>query len=51
MAVAQTIESASTEQTATTLSGDAAGIWELETGWGTHLLNLREGTVYLLDNL
>ena len=50
LAVAQTIESANTEQTATTLSGDAAGIWELETGWGTHLLNLSEGTVYLLDN-
>ena len=24
---------APTERTATTLSGDAAGIWELETGW------------------
>ena len=32
------------------LSGDASGIWELETGWGSQQLNLREGTVYLVDN-
>ena len=33
-----------------TLDGDASGIWELETGWGTHLLKLDEATIYLIDN-
>lgn len=33
-----------------TLNGDASGIWELETGWGTHLLKLDEATIYLIDN-
>jgi hypothetical protein len=33
-----------------TLSGEASGIWELETGWGAQLLKLSEGTIYLVDN-
>ena len=32
------------------LSGDASGIWELETGWGSQRLKLSEGTIYLVDN-
>ncbi|MGI9322702.1 MAG: ADP-ribosylglycohydrolase family protein [Pseudomonadales bacterium] len=33
----------------TTLEGDAAGTWELDTSWGAHLLKLDEGSVYLVD--
>ncbi len=51
LAVAQTIMHSSAEEKASaTLTGEASGIWELETGWGSHLLKLSEGTVYLMDD-
>jgi len=32
------------------LTGEASGIWELETGWGTHLLTLSAATIFLIDD-
>lgn len=32
------------------LTGEASGIWELETGWGTHLLTLSDATIFLIDD-
>ena len=45
VAVAATM-SATDKRRVETLSGDASGIWELDTGWGAQLLKLSEGTIY-----
>jgi len=50
LAVAKTILTTSDQDDKATLTGEASGIWELETGWGVHLLKLGEGTVYLIDD-
>ena len=49
-AIAETLWSTADEEPTATLSGDASGVWELETGWGAHLLKLSEGTVFLIDD-
>ena len=50
LSVAKTILITSDKDDKATLTGEASGIWELETGWGVHLLKLSEGTVYLMDD-
>ena len=50
VAVAETMSATARAPTVDTLSGDASGIWELDTGWGAQLLKLSEGTIYLVDN-
>ena len=48
--VAADMQNSNNKPAKPTLNGDASGIWELETGWGTHLLKLDEATIYLIDN-
>ena len=50
VAVAATMSATAEAPKVETLSGDASGIWELDTGWGAQLLKLSEGTIYLVDN-
>ena len=50
VAVAETMSATARAPKFDTLSGDASGIWELDTGWGAQLLKLSEGTIYLVDN-